>query len=107
MRDPEIDENVVIEPVFAEQQFVNARMLVDTLQGATVVPTAAIQRGTQGTFVYIVKEDMTAQLQPVKVARTMGDTAVIASGLLPGQKVVTDGQLRIVPGGKVDIKSAS
>jgi len=88
-------------------QFVDVTLNLSVQPNAIVVPSAALQTSQNGTFVYIVKEDMTAQLQPVKVARTMGDTAVIASGLLPGQKVVTDGQLRIVPGGKVDIKSAS
>ena len=88
-------------------QFVDVTLNLSTQPNAIVVPSAALQTSQNGTFVYIVKEDMTAQQQPVKVARTMGDMAVITSGLEPGQKVVTDGQLRIIPGGKVDVKSAS
>jgi multidrug efflux system membrane fusion protein len=88
-------------------QFVDVILNLSLQPNAIVVPSAALQTSQNGTFVYIVKEDMTAQQQPVKVARTMGDMAVITSGLEPGQKVVTDGQLRIIPGGKVDVKSAS
>ena len=88
-------------------QFVDVTLNLTMQPNAIVVPSAALQTSQNGTFVYIVKEDMTAQQQPVKVARTMGDIAVITSGLEPGQKVVTDGQLRIIPGGKVDIKTAS
>lgn len=88
-------------------QFVDVRLNLTTQANAIVIPSAALQNSQNGTFVYIVNPDMTAQPQPVKVARTMGDTAVIASGLQPGQRVVTDGQLRIIPGAKVDIKSAS
>jgi len=88
-------------------QFVDVTLNLTLQPNAIVVPSAALQTSKNGTFVYIVKEDMTAQQQAVKVARTMGDIAVITSGLEPGQKVVTDGQLRIIPGGKVDIKTAS
>jgi len=88
-------------------QFVDVTLNLTTQPNAVVVPSAALQTSQNGTYVYLVKEDMTAQMQQVKVARTMGDTAVISSGLQAGQKVVTDGQLRIVPGGKVDVKSGS
>ena len=66
-----------------------------------------VQTGQNGTYVYVVNSDMTAQAQPVKVGWTVGDSSVITSGLQAGQRVVTDGQLRIIPGGKVEIKGAS
>jgi multidrug efflux system membrane fusion protein len=70
------------------------------------VPTAALQTGQNGTYVYVVNADLTAQQQPVKVGWAVGDTTVIASGLQAGQKVVTDGQLRLTPGTRVEIKSS-
>jgi membrane fusion protein, multidrug efflux system len=88
-------------------QFVDVTLNLANQANAIVIPSAALQNSQSGTYVYVVNQDLTAKAQPVKVARTMGDTAVIDSGLQPGQRVVTDGQLRIVPGGKVDIKSAS
>lgn len=88
-------------------QFVDVQLNLTTQSNAIVIPSAALQSSQNGTFVYVVNADLTAQPQPVKVARTMGDTAVIATGLQAGQRVVTDGQLRIVPGGKVDIKRGS
>jgi multidrug efflux system membrane fusion protein len=72
-----------------------------------VVPTAALQTSQNGTYVYVVNQDLTAQPQPVKVGWNVGEDTVIASGLQPGQRVVTDGQLRLTPGAKVDIKSGS
>jgi multidrug efflux pump subunit AcrA (membrane-fusion protein) len=60
--------------------------------------------GQKGQFVFAVKEDMTAEVRPVVVSRTSGEESVIESGLTPGEKVVTDGQIRIMPGAKVEIK---
>jgi multidrug efflux system membrane fusion protein len=88
-------------------QFVDVNLTLKSQPNAIVVPTAALQTSQQGTYVYVVNQDMTAQPQPVKVAWTLGDETVIASGLQPGQRVVTDGQLRLTPGTKVDIKSGS
>jgi multidrug efflux system membrane fusion protein len=88
-------------------QFVDVNLTLKSQPNAIVIPTAALQTSQQGTYVYVVNPDMTAQPQPVKVAWTVGDETVIASGLQPGQRVVTDGQLRLTPGTKVDIKSRS
>jgi multidrug efflux system membrane fusion protein len=88
-------------------QFVDVNLTLKSQPNAIVVPTAALQTSQQGTYVYVVNQDLTAQPQPVKVAWTLGDETVIASGVQPGQRVVTDGQLRLTPGTKVDIKSGS
>src|SRR5215472_11507101 len=88
-------------------QFVDVRLTLKSQANSIVVPTAALQTSQQGTYVYVVNQDMTAQPQAVKVSWTVGDETVIASGLQPGQRVVTDGQLRLTPGAKVDIKSRS
>ena len=88
-------------------QFVDVSLDLTIQPNAIVIPSAALQTSQNGSYVYVVNPDMTAQVQQVKVARTMGDTTVIASGLQPGQRVITDGQLRIVPGAKVEIKNAS
>ena len=88
-------------------QFVDVNLTLKSQPNAIVVPTAALQTSQQGTYVYVVNADMTAQPQAVKVAWTNGDETVIASGLEAGQRVVTDGQLRLTPGAKVDIKSGS
>jgi len=72
-------------------------------ENATVVPSQAVQTGARGDFIYVVKSDSTAEQRPVKVARTVAGDAVISSGIQPGETVVTDGQLRLIPGMKVDI----
>jgi multidrug efflux system membrane fusion protein len=86
-------------------QFVKVRLLVTTRQGATVLPAAAIQRGPQGTFVYVVTPDDTAALRPVEVETTMGETAIIARGVAVGERVVSDGQNQLRPGSKVAPRS--
>jgi multidrug efflux system membrane fusion protein len=83
-------------------QFVNVRMLVDTLHGATLVPSAAIQRGAPGTFVYVVKDDKTVTVKTVKVGPIEGETAVIDSGVSPGDMLVVDGTDRLREGAKVE-----
>jgi len=88
-------------------QFVDVNLQLKSQPNAIVIPTAALQTSQNGTFVYVINPDMTAQQQPVKVGWNVGDDTVIASGLQPGQRVVTDGQLRLTPGAKVDIKSGS
>ncbi|HUO24870.1 MAG TPA: MdtA/MuxA family multidrug efflux RND transporter periplasmic adaptor subunit [Candidatus Aquilonibacter sp.] len=82
-------------------QFVNARLLLEVRKNATVVPTAAVLRGPQGTFVYAVKSDQTVEVRPVKVALTQGNTTAIASGINPGETVVTDGQDKLQGGSKI------
>ncbi|HLJ29531.1 MAG TPA: efflux RND transporter periplasmic adaptor subunit [Candidatus Angelobacter sp.] len=87
-------------------QFADVALTLTTEPNAVVVPTAALQTGQNGTYVYVVNADLTAQQQPVKVGWAVGDTTVIASGLQAGQKVVTDGQLRLTPGTRVEIKNS-
>jgi len=84
-------------------QFVNVRMPVETRTNATLVPTAAIQRGAAGTFVYVVKDDLTVAVTPVQVGPTQGEITVIDRGVSPGAKVVVDGADRLREGAKVEL----
>jgi len=86
-------------------QYVNVALTLAEEPNAIVVPTQAIQTGQQGSYVFIVKPDLTAESRPVKVERNIDNQAVIESGLSAGEKVVTDGQIRLVPGAKVEIKN--
>ncbi len=88
-------------------QFVNARLLVDVRRGAIVVPAPAIQRGPQGTFVYLVKADRTATVRPVTVGEIQGGEASIKTGLSPGELVVVDGAERLREGTRVELKAQS
>jgi multidrug efflux system membrane fusion protein len=88
-------------------QFVNVRMLVDTRTDATLVPSAAIQRGAPGTFVYVVKSDSTVAVAPVKLGPVQGETTAIESGIAPGDTVVTDGTDKLREGAKVDVVTAA
>ena len=82
-------------------QFVNVHLLLETRKGATTAPVSAIQRGPQGTFVYLVDNSNTVQVRPVQLALTQGNTVVIASGLQAGERVVTDGQEKLQAGSRV------
>ena len=84
-------------------QFVNVRMLVQTLADATLVPSAAIQRGAPGTFVYIVRSDQTVTVSAVKLGPIQGETTAIASGVSPGDIVVVDGADKLREGAKVEL----
>ncbi len=88
-------------------QFVNVSVLVRTDPNALVVPTAAVEAGQNGTYVFVIKDDNTAEIRPVTVARTVEGAAVIAKGLQAGEKVVTDGQLRLSQGTRVQIVAAA
>ena len=88
-------------------QFLNVTMTLKIDQHAVVVPTPAVQTGPQGTYVFVVKPDQTAELRPVDVARSAGEDTIITSGVNPGETVVTDGHLRLVPGSKVTIKTGA
>ena len=85
-------------------QFVNVRLLVDTLRDVVVVPGAAIQRGSQGTFLYVVK-DQTAELRLVQIKNTEGNDVALASGVEPGEMIVLEGLDKIQDGGKVDLQT--
>ncbi len=84
-------------------EFVNVDLLVDTLKNAVLVPSAAIQRGAPGTFVYVVKPDGTVAIQKVTLGPSNASNTAIISGLSVGTKVVTDGADRLHPGAKVNI----
>ncbi len=88
-------------------QFVNVTVTLTADRNVTVIPTPAVQSGQQGTFVYVIKDDKTVELRPISVARTHGEDSIIASGLKPGETIVLDGQLRLIPGSRVSIKDAS
>ena len=84
-------------------QFVNVRLLVDTLKNVTIIPTGAVQRGPNGTFVYVVGDDSKAAMRPIKIERQDENQTVIASGIKPGDKVVTNGFVRLTDGTQVTI----
>jgi multidrug efflux system membrane fusion protein len=84
-------------------QFVNVVMTLRTLKGATVIPSQAIQSGQAGQFVYVVKPDQTVENRLVKPGQTIDTQIVVESGLSAGETVVTDGQMRLVPGAKVKV----
>jgi multidrug efflux system membrane fusion protein len=83
--------------------FVNVVLTLKTEPRAIVVPLRAVQEAQEGKYVYVVKGDRTVESRPVTIARTVGDRAIIATGLTAGETVVTDGQLRLVPGTRVSI----
>jgi multidrug efflux system membrane fusion protein len=84
-------------------QFVNVVMTLYDQKDAVVAPSAAVQNGPNGQYVYVVKPDMTVELRNIKVTRTEGDETIVASGLEPGDQVVTVGQLRLAPGTRVSV----
>ncbi|MDB5559393.1 MAG: transporter [Enterovirga sp.] len=86
--------------------FVSVRVVLGVEADAVAVPSAAVQIGQQGSFVFVVRDGRKAELVPVTVARTVGNESVIASGLSGGEKVVVDGQLRLVNGAEVQIVPA-
>jgi multidrug efflux system membrane fusion protein len=82
-------------------QFVNARMLLDTRKGVLTIPSAALQRGSQGSFVYVVKDDNTVSVRPVKLGPGDGERVAVESGLAAGERVVVDGMDRLREGARV------
>src|SRR6185312_10852150 len=88
-------------------QFVNIRLLVDTLQNQTVVPVAAVQRGAGSTFVFIVNPDKTVNQRSVKLGTQDGDKVAILEGLKPGDTVVVDGADRLRDGSEIAIPDPS
>jgi membrane fusion protein, multidrug efflux system len=88
-------------------QFVNVDLTLATEPNAIVVPAAAVQTGQQGTYVFLVKDDSTVELRRIGVARTQGSETIVAKGLSAGERVVTDGQPRLVQGAKVEVRAAA
>jgi len=86
-------------------QFVNVRLLIDTLKQVIVIPTGAVQRGPNGTFVYVVKDDNTAAMRPITVQKQDETQTVVAKGLDAGERVVSTGFARLTDGAKVTISS--
>jgi multidrug efflux system membrane fusion protein len=82
---------------------VNVRLVLATLPKAVLVPSAAPQDSAKGTFVYVVKQDSTAELRPVKLGQRQGELVVVEEGLQPGERVILNGQLGVMPGGKVRV----
>ena len=87
-------------------QFVNVRMKLDTLRGAVIVPSAAVQRGAQGMFVYVVRQDNTVAVRSVRLGPLDGQRQAVADGLGAGELVVTDGTDRLRAGAPVEVASA-
>jgi len=88
-------------------QFVNVVLTLGIQSGAIVVPSQAVQIGQDKSYVYVVKTDSTAEMRVIKPGATADTMTVIEDGLKPGEQVVTDGQLRLVPGAKVQPKGQS
>jgi multidrug efflux system membrane fusion protein len=88
-------------------RLVKVRLVLSTLKSAVLVPSVAPQMSAKGSFVYVVKDDSTAELRIVKTGQPQGDLVVIEEGVKPGEKVVVNGQLGVTPGGKVRDASAA
>ena len=92
--------------MFWPGQFVKVRLLLDMLKSAVLVPNEALQIGSTGPFVFVVKEDSTVELRPVKPGQRQGGEVVIADGVKNGETVVVTGQLALAPGTQVAIAPA-
>jgi len=88
-------------------QFVNVVLTLTTQKNAVVVPSSAVQTGQEGQYVFVVKPDLTVESRPVVVGDSLNQETVISKGLQSGERVVTEGQLALAPGVKVEIKSIS
>lgn len=88
-------------------QFVNVRVQMSNDPRAVVVPSVAVQAGPEGKYVYVVKGDQTVEMRAVTVERTAGQETVLKEGVKPGETIVTDGQLRLVPGSRITIKGGN
>jgi multidrug efflux system membrane fusion protein len=86
-------------------RFVNVDLRLGTEADQIVVPTPAVQTGQNGKQVYVMKADHTVELRPVTVGRIAGESTSISAGIAAGEIVVTDGQLRLVPGSHVEVRS--
>jgi multidrug efflux system membrane fusion protein len=85
-------------------RFVNVRLILGRVAGAVLIPATAPQTAAKGLFVYVVKEDGTADIRPVTLGQRQGDLVIVASGVKAGERVVTNGQIGVAPGGKVRIE---
>lgn len=88
-------------------QFVNVTVRLSSEPRALVVPSVAVQAGPEGQYVYVVKADQTVEMRPVHVARTAGSETILREGVKPGETVVLDGHLRLVPGSRINVKGGN
>ena len=88
-------------------QFVNVMLTITMQPGAILVPSQAIQTGQQGEYVFVVKSDLTVEQRSITTIRTVNNETIVEKGLQAGERVVTDGQLQLVPGTKVEVKTPS
>jgi len=95
------NENEALYP----NQFVNVQLLLDTHKGVTIMPTAGVQRGVPGTFVYLVNADNTVSVRKVDLGITDGDRVEVKSGLQPGDKIVVDGADKLRDGAKINVRA--
>ena len=103
---------ILLKAIFANEeellwpkQFVTVAITYTTQHDAVVVPSQAIQTGQEGKYVYVIKPDLTVESRPVATGNTINQETIVTSGLRSGEKVVTEGQLRLVPGSTVEIKN--
>ena len=102
---------IVLKATFANEdealwpgEFVDVVLTLATEPQVITIPTQAVQTGQSGQYVWVVRKDLTVESRPVTVSRTQGPLAVVARGLQAGEQVVTDGQLRLAPGARVEIR---
>jgi multidrug efflux system membrane fusion protein len=88
-------------------QFVNTRLLVNTIRNTTLIPASGLQRSQQGSFVYVVRPDHTVEMRSVKIAATQGELVAIDSGLKPGELVAVDGLDKLQQGSRVNVQMAA
>jgi multidrug efflux system membrane fusion protein len=88
-------------------QFVNVTVILDTDPSALVVPSSAVQDSQKGAVIFVVGDDNTVAVRPIQLARAAGSETVVASGVKPGEMVVTDGQIRLTAGSKVTLRGAA
>jgi multidrug efflux system membrane fusion protein len=86
-------------------QFVNVTVMLGTEADAVVIPSSATQNGQQGPYVFVAKPDSSVELRSIQIARTAGADTIVKSGVSPGEMVVTDGQLRLVPGSRIAVRN--
>jgi multidrug efflux system membrane fusion protein len=95
------------EEALFPNQFVNVQLLLDTLQSPTIIPTAAVQRGAPGTFVYLTRPDDTVAVRPVTLGPTQGDRVAVTTGLATGDQVVVDGADKLRDGAQISRRDTS
>ena len=87
-------------------EFVTVAVTMENRPNVVVVPSQAVQVGQRGQYVYVVKQDRSVEMRPVRVAEAVNQLTIVESGVAPGETVVTDGQLRLTPKSKVEVKNA-